>query len=116
MSNPKSYGWLLNHFIQIVSYDDLYLDYYDFTYKNCPVIDRQRIKKSFIYNMPITDVFENAINASEYIYLVINTKYISLWTNKSDLPHELFIYGYDKSKKEFYVSDNPWMHRKMHLL
>ena len=40
--------WLYNCFIQITSWDNQFLDFYDFTYKNCPLIEYQRIKGDLI--------------------------------------------------------------------
>lgn len=108
LQHEETFDWLLNSFIQLTSYDNTYLDYYDFYYRNCPILDIQRINKSFILGAydNLTDFLIEAIEKDYYIYLPVNTKYISEYQSKSDWTHDLFVYGYNKNEKIFYISDN----------
>jgi hypothetical protein len=108
LQHKEAFGWLLNSFIQLMSYDNTYLDYYDFYYRNCPLLDRQRINKSMIAEKTDDMIYFliDAINKEYYIYLPINTKYISVYQSKGDWAHDVFVYGYDNDNKIFYIADN----------
>lgn len=82
MSNSDSYGWLLNNFIQIVTYDDLYIDYYDFAYRNSPVINMQRVNKEYFADRKITDIIKQVIDSKNCMYMVVNTKYITSYAHE----------------------------------
>lgn len=100
--------WLINCFIQITSYDNQYMDYYDFYYRNCPIIECQRIKIDLInkiHNNVISFII-NSINNRYYPYLTINTKYIPAYKNQFDISHDLLVYGYDYNMQVFFISDN----------
>lgn len=119
ISNTKeAYPWILNHFIQIVSWrrvklpwelDVFYSDSFKF-HKKCPFLDCQRIKKHFIEEKwdNIKEFIIDSINHGYYVYLVVNTLYISAYEPKreSDSPHDILIYGYDAMQKKFYIADS----------
>jgi hypothetical protein len=113
----EAYPWLLNNFIQLTSFilpsSRLFLRFTDsfVFYKKCPFLDYQRIKKQFIqnnFNNNILDFIIDAINKGYYVYLVVNTLYISAYEPKrnSDIPHDILIFGYDIMNKIFYIADN----------
>lgn len=104
LNYERSYAWLMNSFIQLTSYDDLYLDYYDFYYRNCPLIDYQRIKRDVIGN-DVIGFIVNALYSGYYISLAVNTKFIKAYQSNNDRTHDMFIYGYDKDEELFYISD-----------
>jgi hypothetical protein len=99
ISNDKeTYPWLLNNFMQIMSWDRVelpwkldiwYSDSFKF-YKKCPFLDCQRIKKHFIRDKWNDDINESAYEPKR----------------ESDRPHDMLIYGYDAIQKIFYVADN----------
>ncbi|BCJ94248.1 hypothetical protein acsn021_18170 [Anaerocolumna cellulosilytica] len=108
LQHKEALGWLMNCFIQLTSYDNTYLDYYDFYYRNCPILDVQRIKKSIIGEKPedVINFIIEAIEKKYYIYLLINTKYIPKYQSKKDWVHDLFVYGYNRKDELFYIADN----------
>lgn len=108
LNYTETYGWIMNSFIQITSYDDKYLDYYDFNYRNCPIIENQRIKKSLILDLygDYTQFIIDNLNKGFYPTLLVNKKYISEYNSNLDITHDLFIYGYNGCDKVFYISDN----------
>ena len=50
LNYKSAYPWLMNNFIQLTSYDDYYLDFCDFWYRNCPLLECQRIKIILFYS------------------------------------------------------------------
>ncbi|CAG7658654.1 hypothetical protein ACFQI7_32665 [Paenibacillus allorhizosphaerae] len=113
----ETYPWLLNNFLQLLSWrsDALegrliirYSDSWTF-YKNCPFLGHQKINKKFIkskWNGSIFDFIIDSISQGYYVYLYVNTLYISAYRPSRDRPHDLFIYGYDYAQKLFYIADN----------
>ncbi len=108
LNYEKSYPWIMNNFIQLTCYNNQYLDYYDFYYRNCPLVDYQRINKNIILDISdgIIPFLISSIKKGYYIYLAVNTKYIPAYDYDHDIPHDLFLYGYNTGKEIFYISDN----------
>jgi hypothetical protein len=118
-NNEEAYPWVLNNFIQIMSwrradipwkFDLWYSDCFKF-YKRCPFLECQRIKKHFVrdkWNDNIHDFIIDSINHGYYVYLVVNTRYISAYEPKqeSDIPHDMLIYGYNSLEKIYYIADS----------
>lgn len=108
LTEEKARPWIMNSFIQLTSYESQSLSYHDFYYRNCPLIEYQRIKKTNITAAGVTliDFLINSINNGYYICLIVNVKYIKEYkTDQKDF-HDMFIYGYDDTNKIFHISDN----------
>lgn len=105
LNSERAYGWFLNNFIQICI-NKKALNFYDFNYKACPFLKRQTIDISFIRKkLDILDLLCSAIEHGEYIYLLVNVKYIDVYLDKNDRLHDLFVYGADIEKQIFYIQD-----------
>jgi len=119
ISNQKhTYPYILSHFIQLFSWKyhesnwvfELYItDYFKF-FKKCPFLDTQRIRKDIINKhwRSNIDFIIDMLNQGYYIYLIVNTRYISSYkpSRTHDLNHDMFIYGYDQIENEFFIADN----------
>lgn len=107
LQNKKEiYPWLWNSFIQVEGWDGENLDFEDFWILECPLIRYQRIGKDILDRLGIAiDKFiTESIDLGYYIYLVLNTKPLSVYGDAS-YPHDAMIYGYDTVKEIFYVAD-----------
>lgn len=81
--------------------------YYDRTaYSSLDCINLD-INHTEISKIDISLKIMEAISAKYYVLLQIDSFYISSYINynKTHLPHIIFVYGYDKDKKKFYVKD-----------
>lgn len=96
--------WLYNCFIQITSWDNQFLDFYDFTYKNCPLIEYQRIKGDLInsFDVNIVEFIANALDKGYYVVASVETKYINEYS--FDGVHDLTIFGHE-DRESFYTAD-----------
>lgn len=105
LNYPDAYPWLMNCFIQLTCWKDKYIDYYDFNYRECPILSCQRIKKEFIDAMEggLIDFVKKALQKNYYVVLPVETKYIKEYDFEGI--HEMMIYGYADSKT-LYVADN----------
>ena len=105
LNYKSAYPWLMNNFIQLTSYDDYYLDFCDFWYRNCPLLECQRIKIELIYKgyESIHDFIIEVIGQGYYIYLPILREYISAY--QANGVHDMLIFGFDKDKRRYYISD-----------
>lgn len=109
LQNPYALEWTYNNFHQLICNNDNALSFYDFDYRNCPYLLVQKISKKFISNlkMNIIDFFIEALNQECYLYFNINPNFIEAYK----LPyacnvHDIFVYGYSKEKKTFYIADS----------
>ncbi|NLM10170.1 MAG: BtrH N-terminal domain-containing protein [Clostridiaceae bacterium] len=110
ISNQKEYNvWLLNSFIQISSRVSSHpITYFDFHYRNCPLLYLQKINKKLINTQEYDKLIYfliNAIDNGYYIYLIINRKYIKAYLTEKDSRHDMLIYGYNLDKYIFYIAD-----------
>lgn len=110
----KAKEWLLCNFIQL-AFNGNALLFYDFNYKLCPYLQIQRISKDYLLKLKIDilDFIVQSISYGCYVYLLVHKSDISAYAyrspeerEKDDSVHDIFIYGYDKSRKELYISDN----------
>ncbi|TAH75128.1 MAG: hypothetical protein EWM47_00180 [Anaerolineaceae bacterium] len=108
LNYEHTYDWLMNCFIQLTSYNDAYLDYYDFNYRNCPILECQRIKSNIIFDKyeTLTNFIIKSIDKGYYIILPVNMKYVYTYNCSEDIPHDIFVYGYNIKNKIFNISDN----------
>lgn len=105
LNNENNYGWMLNNFIQLCK-NNTALAFYDFNYKLCPMMNYQTINIDFIKTkFDILDLFCSAIDNGYYIYTLVNVRHINAYDDCRDRLHDLFIYGYDKNTKKFYIRD-----------
>ena len=112
--------WIADHFIQLrVSKEplDFYIsgNFFDYMiyhnvpiYMICPFIKVQVVDDSIlhIYNR-LTDFVEYSINNNNYVSIALNNFYFpcSPHYGKNHYMHPTFINGYDKNKKQIFVSD-----------
>lgn len=104
----ETYPWIMNNFIQLISWHKQFINYYDFFYKNCPLINYNTINKCLVKIGwdSLTKFIMDSIDNGFYVYLVVNTKYISAYGKYRSGPHDMMIYGYCKDKEIFYIADN----------
>lgn len=106
-SYDGTHPWLLNHFVQLICWHNYFVDYGDFDYKKCPLIDAQRMNKKYVEDFGgIINFLIDAIQNGYYAYFVINKRCIPLYNSINDKPHDIFVYGYNQDKRIFYVADN----------
>lgn len=108
----KTLPWIVSNFINFFidkneGWDEIYG--YDFWY-GCPWIYDNVIRKEifeFILkdNYRYSDFLCDSIDRDYGIYTIVNMKPIRLYQCNYDENHNLFIYGYDKSKKVFYITE-----------
>lgn len=105
LNYESAYPWLMNNFIQLTAYDNCYLDFCDFWYRNCPILECQRIKTDFIQKgyESIHDFIMEAINQGYYVYLPVLREYISAYQTEG--VHDMLIFGFDKEIQQYYISD-----------
>lgn len=105
LNYPETYPWLMNCFIQLTCWGNQFLDYYDFYYRNCPLIEYQRIKTTLIGRTveERIDFICSSLREGYYIVLPVETKYISEYNINS--VHDMFLYGYGENDK-FYIADS----------
>jgi len=110
ISNRKEYApWLFNSLIQLVSKNsDEPISYFDFHYRNCPLLYLQRINKNLINVQDFDNLktfLTDAIDNGYYIYLIVNRKYIKAYRKGGNSRHDMLIYGYNREKDLLYIAD-----------
>lgn len=108
LNNENAYKWIYNCFHQLICNCGIALSFYDFDYKNCPYLQVQNIDKKFIKTMgiDIIDFLIKSLEEGKYIYMNVNPKYINAYKLRYDWDvHDLFIYGFSKKRKQFYIAD-----------
>ena len=105
LNHQKAYSWLMNCFIQLTCWGKQYLDYYDFHYRNCPLLLCQRIKAEMVGQMDggLITFIRMALEKGYYIVLPVETEYISQYDVK--LVHDMMVYGYE-DETLFHIADN----------
>lgn len=108
--------WLYNHFIQLSIEKIFRFSYQKIMYHDCPFIKAYSIPKVYISN--IITFLENSINENYYAFFLVDRFYLQSYKeyHKEHVIHEIFIYGYDKERKEFYTSDNSTCQKYMNKL
>mgnify|MGYP000518817397 CR=1 FL=1 len=106
------YDWLFSNHIQLFcklfKETDTYLDFYEPLHRlHYPLISRQSIDKKVIFGKKdnIISFLINCLELEYYIYLSVDTFYIPLYNSNIHRGHDIFVYGFDKNKKIFYVAD-----------
>ena len=105
LNEPKTYSWLMNCFIQLTCRENQFLDYYDFYYRNCPLLSFQRIKAELAEQTEggLIGFISAALENGYYVILSVETKYISRYD--FDFFHDMMIYGHE-DERLFYIADN----------
>ena len=117
--HPSFENWLFTNYVQlrIDTYMDLdnpsnnevyYLDFYQPLMREYhPLLNIHSIRKDTIKknNINIIELFIESINLGNYIYVLIDKKYISAYKSSESSPHDLFIYGYDLKRNTFQIAD-----------
>ena len=108
MTDQKNYGFLLNTFILPIIENNGYIKYHDFFYRNCPLINSQKISLEVIQRFfkKITDFIIFAIDNQQYVMIPIDNFYIEAYKTEHHFSHALFIYGYNLNENLFFISDN----------
>jgi len=109
-SDSDLHPWLYNNFIQIYQRNPkCAITYFDFHYKSAPMIYIKKMDKKLL-NIQDEDYFyellKNAIQQNNYIYLMINSGYISAYPEHSRFDHDIMVFGYDNDKKIFHIADS----------
>ncbi|MBB6024304.1 hypothetical protein HNR77_005412 [Paenibacillus sp. JGP012] len=80
-----------------------------FKYISCPFISDQKINRKSIkhWHSDTVKFFKECINLNYYIYLFVDQFYVSCYHNykKEHIPHDPMIFGYDDSKRVFFMAD-----------
>jgi len=116
-NKEKTMKWICDHCIQLtVAPYGIRWNFYDFgtpyniySVSYCPFIDFYRLNKMAVndYFSNFTDFIEYQINNGYYIRVHMDQFYLSC-SNRykaNHNMHEVFIYGYDRDKKEIMVAD-----------
>ena len=108
-SDSAAQPWLFNNFIQLVSTSpNQPVTYFDFHYRNSPILTVKKIDKELIdyKNFSyIISFFKKAIEMKNYIYLIVNRKYIKAYRTNSHTSHDMMIYGFDDEMNRFHIAD-----------
>ncbi|MBW5445444.1 hypothetical protein GE107_05135 [Cohnella sp. CFH 77786] len=108
-NRPETMPWLLNRFVQIVCWQKDWVDYLDFDFRDCPLLDYQRLDKTFIrlkWGDDIVSFVRDAIDGGFYVSFLVKTRCVPAYIHGGDHCHELFVYGYDDHAKQLYIADN----------
>jgi hypothetical protein len=109
LNYPDAYPWLMNNFIQIISWHKYLPDYYDFNLRNCPLLNYYSLDKMYLRTKwadNIAGFMMDAIDNGFYLATIVMTGYISAYLGRENQAHGIFIFGYDLDKSEFYIADN----------
>ncbi|GGH72249.1 hypothetical protein GCM10008014_58430 [Paenibacillus silvae] len=117
LQNSNSEAWFLSNYIQVVcagnfpegKFFTFYNSYFewDSIFLGCPFINYQKIHYQLIkkYNGELISFICDAIEKNNYVYLYVDEYYISHKSafNKYSLPHEMLIFGYNRTESTFNV-------------
>ena len=105
LNEPKAYSWLMNCFIQLTCWGNQYLDYFDFHYRNCPLLLCQRIKVELVEQAEggLTGFIVRALEKGYYVLASVETRYIRQYDFVSF--HDMMIYGHENAET-FFIADN----------
>lgn len=105
--------WIFNNFIQIkyvIDQKTIYFDRYHSIYYDCPSFNFYKLPKECIEikTNSFTNLCIDLINNNSYILITADRYHYMNYNKESKIHslHELFIYGYNIDKKEFYCGDN----------
>lgn len=105
-NDPKIYPWLMNCFIKPFGWDLCGLDYEDFWFLDCPVVQCERLNRKIAVQKwgDCLSFVKDIINEDYYVYLCVMTDCISAYKQMKG-PHDMMIYGYDDEKQILYIAD-----------
>ena len=117
--NRQTSEWIYSNYIQLYINKDLdqsaWGDFYFLmpyeakVMENCPLIETQKMKESFIDDngIDIIQYLKYLIDNDFFIHMMINYKYISKsrFYEKNDKRHDCMVIGYDEEKQLIYCSD-----------
>lgn len=124
-SHENYYDWLYSNNIQLFTDDDdnnLWLAFFPIEKelrKFCPLIISQTIERKLVKKL-VSDViqfFIECIDEDYFLHFCANSYFIRAYENMFNKVyrfHEIFIFGYDTEKSQFYVADffnNKYEHR-----
>jgi len=110
ISSDKDFDlWLYNSFIQLYQKNSsCAITYFDFNYRSAPMLVVKKTDKNLFdlkdFNC-FSEFIKNSLRHNNYIYLMVNKKYIPLYRRQNDTYHDMFVYGYDDNKKIFFIAD-----------
>ena len=112
--SDELWPWIFNNFIQIrfaFDWGSLVFDNQHLLLKNCPGIDYYNLSKDIIaLKWPkVGDLIVDLIDNDYYVVMFLDWYYLSSAPShyhEIHMPHEVFIYGYDKHSNKVYLSDN----------
>jgi|GEM_PF-5027082 len=113
--HEENFALLFSYFIQLLSHREVadpakfnigFSDGFEF-YKNCSLLDVQRLKKHYVNDKwnDIHHFIQEAIDHEYYVYLIINCLHIPAYEEKENRPHDLLIYGYNRSTEQYDIAD-----------
>lgn len=112
---PQADPWLYNNFLNLwglqIDEDNILLRFSPLMIKKiCPFLSYNYFGRDFInahYHNKIVDFFIVCISSGYYIFSQYNKLYIPhiLYSQVIYNEHQLFIYGFNKKTREFYVAD-----------
>lgn len=99
--------WLMNCFIQIFGSNEVFLDYQDFGFMECPIIHSQHIGLDLVKEgwKHITEFVKKAIQLEYYVYAELNVSKIKAFNLKWPFAHDVLIYGFDDETEEYFIAD-----------
>ncbi|MCG8499904.1 MAG: hypothetical protein MJB12_05785 [Firmicutes bacterium] len=121
LQSPNGYAWIMNHYIQLwcsgygSKNRDMVLNFIPLSnpchsWDKCEYIKHQRIDLTFMMNhwQSIVDFTIDSINGGWYVYMLLDQYFIpeSELGDGTHFAHKNFFYGYEKTKKLFYIADH----------
>lgn len=111
--HPSFRNWINTNYIQLRfdSYQEqnnYFLEFYQPLMRNHhPLLNIHSIQKKMLFQskIDIVDFLISSINSGNYVYVLIDQKYIEAYQRTESKLHDLFIYGYDLDKRVFYTAD-----------
>lgn len=99
--------WIYNNFIQIAVLPNGHWGAFMFgndTLQDCPFLKNRHHERSDI-QINIIEFLKQEIMNSRYIWLNVRKKYLSVYKEKSEKNHDIFVYGFNDEQQIFYVAD-----------
>lgn len=104
--------WFCHNHVQLVAWEspEIYTQFYTPVFREYYrlfVLHHYDKKVLVKWCDDIVQFIIDAIDEENYVYLSIDTYYISAYKNfgKKHAPHDMLIYGYNQKKKMFYIAD-----------
>lgn len=104
---PQTYDWLMSNYINFYITQTGKADFWgkDYFYEHCPWLLESHIPRDIFKKCDINFISfcKTCIDSGYYISCMINEKYIPAYDQKTNLDHNILIYGYDNDL--FYIAD-----------